>query len=75
MTKTSNSQVFRFTFKWIDDAAYNRGFKECDGYFIGTQKEFAQMCSQEEFGQGFSCWDVEKVPASADDLREYEYWK
>lgn len=75
MASNDGAQVFRFTFKWTDDSTYNRGYKECDGYFIGTVEEFEQMRRDEQSGFGFECWDVEKVPASADDLREYEYWK
>lgn len=75
MASNDVAEVFRFNYKWIDDAAYNRGYEECDGYFIGTVEEFEQMRLDAQSGFGFSCWDVNKVPASADDLREYEYWK
>lgn len=65
--------IYLFTFKWIDDSHYNEGYNELKGEFLGTEQDFKEYCKAEEDGQGFGCWDVEKRPATEEEIEEYNY--
>lgn len=68
-------RLWKFSFHWIDDQAYNQGARELEGTFLGTQEDFWNWVIENEKDYGQQIWDIKTEEMTEEDYKDYLFWK